>query len=167
MAKLSKTKLLALISQEVQNSLGFYSSDLATQRKDALKYYLGEPLGNETEGRSSVVSQDLLEVVEAILPSLMRMFTQQDKIVNFEATKPEDVPYAEQISDYCNYIFTKDNEGFNILHSMFKTALLQKNGFCKVYWKKSKGQKKESYKNLTEPEYQSLLVDDGYASSLI
>ena len=38
MARLTKTKLLALISQEIQNSLGFYSSDLATQRKNALKY---------------------------------------------------------------------------------------------------------------------------------
>jgi len=160
MAKLSKTKLLTLISQEVQNSLGFYSSELAEQRKDAIKYYLGEPIGNETEGRSSVVSQDLLEVVEAILPSLMRMFTQQDKVVNFEATQPQDVPYAEQISDYCNHIFTKDNNGFNILHSMFKTALLQKNGFCKVYWKTSKEQKKESYKNLTEAEYQALQIDN-------
>lgn len=160
MAKLSKTKLLSLISQEVQNSLGFYSSELATQRKEAIKYYLGEPFGNETEGRSSVVSQDLLEVVEAILPSLMRMFTQQDKIVNFDPTQPQDVPYAEQISDYCNHIFTKDNNGFSILHSMFKTALLQKNGFCKVYWKTSKGQKKESYKNLTEAEYQALLIDN-------
>nr|BAR32776.1 portal protein [uncultured Mediterranean phage uvMED] len=160
MAKLSKTKLLALVSQEVQNSLGFYSSELATQRKEAIKYYLGEPFGNETEGRSSVVSQDLLEVVEAILPSLMRMFTQQDKIVNFDPTQPQDVPYADQISDYCNHIFTKDNNGFNILHSMFKTALLQKNGFCKVYWKTSKGQKKESYKNLTEAEYQALLIDN-------
>jgi len=160
MAKLSKTKLLTLISQEVQNSLGFYSSELAEQRKDAIKYYLGEPIGNETEGRSSVVSQDLLEVVEAILPSLMRMFTQQDKVVNFEPTQPEDVPYAEQISDYCNHIFTKDNNGFNILHSMFKTALLQKNGFCKVYWKTSKEQKKESYKNLTEAEYQALQIDN-------
>ena len=159
MAKLSKTKLLTLISQEVQNSLGFYSSELAEQRKDAIKYYLGEPIGNETEGRSSVVSQDLLEVVEAILPSLMRMFTQQDKVVNFEPNQPEDVPYAEQISDYCNHIFTKDNNGFNILHSMFKTALLQKNGFCKVYWKTSKQQKKESYQNLTEPEYQALQID--------
>ncbi len=158
--KLTKTKLLALISQEVENSLGFYSSDLATQRKEALKYYLGEPYGNETEGRSSVVSQDLLEVVESIMPSLMRMFTQQDKIVHFEPTQPEDVPYAEQISDYCNYVFTKDNNGFEILYSMFKTALLQKNGFCKIYWKTSKEQKKESYKNLTEPEYQALLVDD-------
>ena len=160
MAKLSKSKLLSLISQEVQNSLGFYSSDLATSRKEALKYYLGEPMGNEVEGRSAVVSQDLLEVVEAILPSLMRMFTQQDKIVNFEPTQPDDVPYAEQISDYCNYIFTKENNGFDILYSMFKTALLQKNGFCKIYWKTSKEQKKESYKNLTEPEYQALLVDD-------
>ena len=160
MTKLSKSKLLSLISQEVQNSLGFYSSDLATSRKEALKYYLGEPMGNEVEGRSAVVSQDLLEVVESILPSLMRMFTQQDKIVNFEPTQPDDVPYAEQISDYCNYIFTKENNGFDILYSMFKTALLQKNGFCKIYWKTSKEQKKESYKNLTEPEYQALLVDD-------
>ena len=160
MARLTKTKLLALISQEIQNSLGFYSSDLATQRKNALKYYLGEPLGNEVEGRSSVVSQDILEVVESILPSLMRMFTQSDKVVNFEPTHPEDVPYAEQITDYCNFIFNHDNDGFGILQSMFKTALLQKNGFCKVYWKTSKEQKKERYKNLDETQYQALLIDD-------
>jgi len=160
MAKLSKTKLLAQISQEISSSLGFYSSDLSTQRKDALKYYLGEPLGNEVEGRSSVVSQDILEVVESMLPSLMRMFTQSDKMVNFDPQQAEDVPYAEQITDYCNFIFNRDNEGFNILHSMFKTALLQKNGFCKVYWKKSKKQKKESYKHLDETQYQTLLIDD-------
>lgn len=160
MAKLTKTKLLALISQEITNSLGFYSSDLAKQRENALKYYLGEPLGNEVEGRSSVVSQDLLEVVESMLPSLMRMFTQSDKMVNFDPQQPEDVPYAEQITDYCNFIFNKDNNGFEILHSMFKTALLQKNGFCKVYWKTTKEQKKESYKHLDETQYQALLIDD-------
>lgn len=160
MAKLSKTKLLSLISQEITNSLGFYSSDLAKQREDALKYYLGEPLGNEVEGRSSVVSQDLLEVVESMLPSLMRMFTQSDKMVNFEPQNAEDVPYAEQITDYCNFIFNRDNDGFSILHSMFKTALLQKNGFCKVYWKTSKQQKRETYKHLDETQYQALLIDD-------
>ena len=160
MAKLSKSKLLALISQEISSSLGFYDSDLSTQRKDALKYYLGEPLGNEEEGRSSVVSQDILEVVESMLPSLMRMFTQSDKMVNFEPQEAEDVPYAEQITDYCNFIFNRDNNGFEILHSMFKTALLQKNGFCKIYWKTSKEQKKESYKHLDEVQYQALLIDD-------
>lgn len=160
MAKLSKSKLLALISQEISSSLGFYDSDLSTQRKEALKYYLGEPLGNETEGRSSVVSQDILEVVESILPSLMRMFTQSDKMVNFEPQQAEDVPYADQISDYCNFIFNRDNNGFEILHSMFKTALLQKNGFCKIYWKTSKEQKKEHYEHLDETQYQALLIDE-------
>jgi len=43
---------------------------------------------------------------------------------------------------------------------MFKTALLQKNGFCKVYWKVSKEQKKERYRNLDETQYQALLIDD-------
>ena len=160
MAKLSKSKLLALISQEISSSLGFYDSDLSTQRKEALKYYLGEPLGNETEGRSSVVSQDILEVVESILPSLMRMFTQSDKMVNFEPQQAEDVPYSEQITDYCNFIFNRDNNGFEILHSMFKTALLQKNGFCKIYWKTSKDQKKEHYEHLDETQYQALLIDE-------
>jgi len=160
MARLSKQKLLSLISQEITGSLGFYASDLSKQRENALKYYLGEPLGNEVEGRSSVVSQDLLEVIESILPSLMRMFTQSDKVVNFEPMQPEDVPYAEQISDYCNFIFNHDNDGFGILQSMFKTALLQKNGFCKVYWKASKEQKKETYKNLDETQYQALQIDD-------
>jgi hypothetical protein len=160
MARLSKQKLLSLISQEISSSLGFYASDLSKQRENALKYYLGEPLGNEVEGRSSVVSQDLLEVIESILPSLMRMFTQSDKVVNFEPMQPEDVPYAEQITDYCNFIFNHDNDGFGILQSMFKTALLQKNGFCKVYWKVSKEQKKETYKNLDETQYQALLIDD-------
>jgi hypothetical protein len=159
MAKLSKQKLLALITSEIQNSLGFYSSKLSEQRQEALKYYLAEPLGNEVEGRSSVVSQDLLEVIESILPSIMRMFTQSDKMVNFEPTQSEDVQYAEQVADYCNHIFNKDNNGFAVLHSMFKTALLQKNGFCKVYWKTSKEQKKEKYNHIDEIQLQALELD--------
>ena len=159
MAKLTKSSLLSLVSQEISNSLGFYESDLSKQRKDALKYYLGEPIGNEISGRSSVVSQDLLEVVEAILPSLMRMFTQGDKIVNFDPTNEEDVEYADQVSDYCNYIFQKDNPGFSILYTLFKDALLSKNGFVKTYWKTRKSQKKEKYENLTEQELQALEMD--------
>ena len=43
MAKLTETKLLSLVSQEIQNSLGFYASELSSQRQNSLKYYLGEP----------------------------------------------------------------------------------------------------------------------------
>ena len=157
--KLTKQRLLALISQEITTSVGFYGSNLTEQRRNALKYYLGEPLGNEIEGQSQVRSQDMLEVVEAILPSMMRIFTQGESIVRFSPNGPEDVQYAEQSGDYINHIFNVDNNGYSILHTMFKDALISKNGFVKYYWKTSKEQKKEYYENLTEPEYQSLLAD--------
>ena len=157
--KLTKQRLLALISQEITTSVGFYGSNLTEQRRNALKYYLGEPLGNEIEGQSQVRSQDMLEVVEAILPSMMRIFTQGESIVRFSPNGPEDVEYAEQSGDYINHIFNVDNNGYSILHTMFKDALISKNGFVKYYWKTSKEQKKEYYENLTEPEYQSLLAD--------
>ena len=159
MAKKTDSELLQVISQEVQNSLGYYTSDLSEQRQQSLKYYLGEPYGNEVEGRSAVVTQELLETVESVLPSLMRMFTQSDRMVRFEATQPEDSRFAESISNYCNHIFNKDNDGFNILYDLFKTALLQKNGFCKIYWNPNKEQRKEQYQDLTEIEYNSLLLD--------
>jgi hypothetical protein len=157
--KLTKEKLKALISQEITNSLGYYGGQLSEQRRNALKYYLGEPLGNEVEGQSQVRSQDVLEVVESILPSMMRIFTQGESIVRFEPQGPEDVAYADQASDYINHIFMKDNNGYSILHTMFKDALISKNGFVKYYWKKDLEQKEESYENLTAAEYQSLLSD--------
>jgi hypothetical protein len=125
MAKKTDSELLQVISQEVQNSLGYYTSDLSEQRQQSLKYYLGEPYGNEVEGRSAVVTQELLETVESVLPSLMRMFTQSDRMVRFEPTQPEDSKFSESISNYCNHIFYKDNDGFSVLYDLFKTALLQ------------------------------------------
>ena len=157
--KLTKDRLKSLIGQEITNSLGFYGGELSEQRKNALKFYLGEPLGNEVEGQSQVRSQDVLEVVESILPSMMRIFTQGESIVRFEPTGPEDVAYAEQASDYINHVFMKDNNGYSILHTMFKDALISKNGFVKYYWKNDKEQKQESYENLSIAEYQALLAD--------
>lgn len=158
--KLTKERLKALIGQEINNSIGFYGGELSEQRKNALKFYLGEPLGNEVEGQSQVRSQDVLEVVESILPSMMRIFTQGESIVRFEPTGPEDVAYADQASDYINHVFMKDNNGYSILHTMFKDALISKNGFVKYYWKNDKEQKQESYENLSIAEYQALLADN-------
>ena len=158
--KLTKERLKALIGQEINNSIGFYGGELSEQRKNALKFYLGEPLGNEVEGQSQVRSQDVLEVVESILPSMMRIFTQGESIVRFEPTGPEDVAYADQASDYINHVFMKDNNGYSILHTLFKDALISKNGFVKYYWKNDKEQKQESYENLSITEYQALLADN-------
>lgn len=160
MAKMRNSELLALLGQQLENSIGFLEGNIASERRTAFKYYLGKPYGNEIEGRSQVVTQDVLEVVENILPSLLRIFTAGEQIVKFDPQGPEDQEMADQCTDYVNYIFMKDNPGFMILYTMFKDALLQKNGFVKHYYKEIEKEKKEEYENLTDMEYNSLLMDD-------
>ena len=158
MARMKESEVLALLGQLLENSIGFLEGTIGSERRTAFKYYLGKPYGNEIEGRSQVVTQDVLEVVENILPSLLRIFTAGEQIVKFDPQGPEDQQMADQCTDYVNYIFMKDNPGFMILYTMFKDALLQKNGFVKHYYKEIEKEIKEEYEGLTDTEYTSLLM---------
>ena len=159
MAKISDTELQSIINGEITNALGFLGGNLSSQRKKSVEYYLGEKLGTEIDGRSQVVSTDVADTVETILPNLLRIFTASDQVVRCEPVKAEDVALAEQATNYINYIFNKDNPGFSILYTWFKDALLEKNGIVKVFWDESQKVEQETYRNLNENEYQ-LLVDD-------
>tara|TARA_R110002020_G_scaffold259955_1_gene474118 strand:- start:2249 stop:4435 length:2187 start_codon:yes stop_codon:yes gene_type:complete len=159
MAKISDTELQSIINGEISNSLGFLGGNLSSQRKKSLEYYLGEKLGTEIDGRSQVVSTDVADTIETILPNLLRIFTASDNVVRCEPVKAEDVALAEQATNYINYIFNKDNPGFSILYTWFKDALLEKNGIVKVFWDESQKVGQETYKNLDDNEYQ-LLVND-------
>ena len=159
MAKISDTELQSIISGEITNALGFLGGNLSSQRKKSLEYYLGEKLGTEIDGRSQVVSTDVADTVETILPNLLRIFTASDNVVRCEPVKAEDVALAEQATNYINYVFNKDNPGFSILYTWFKDALLEKNGIVKVFWDESEKVEQETYKNLDDNEYQ-LLVND-------
>lgn len=45
----------------------------------------------------------------------------------------EDIPMAEQQTDYVNYIVQQKNPGFKVLYDAFKDALVRKSGFVKVF----------------------------------
>ena len=77
---------------------------------------------------------DVRDVVQAILPSLMRIFHGGSNVVEFVPIGPEDVPLAKQATDYCNYVFQNDNDGYSVLLSAFKDALIKKCGIVKFYW---------------------------------
>ena len=160
MAKVTELELKNIIGQEINNSMGYMGGNLSSQRKKSLEYYMGEPLGTEIDGRSQVVSTDVADTVETILPNLLKIFTASDQTVKCEPVKSEDVPLAEQATNYINYIFNKDNDGFSILYTWFKDALIEKNGIVKVYWDESKKVEQETYENLNEQEYQILVDND-------
>tara|TARA_R100000700_G_C3172367_1_gene146900 strand:- start:813 stop:2615 length:1803 start_codon:yes stop_codon:yes gene_type:complete len=81
-------------------------------------------------------------------------------MVEFEPEGPEDVQMAKQATDYVNYVFNRQNNGFKVLYDAFKDALISKTGIIKHYWEQKKDPVKESYRKLTDIEYQSILAND-------
>jgi hypothetical protein len=157
--KKSKQEILSVLSKEIHNASGYIGGELVARRKKSLEYYLGMPLGNEQEGRSQVVSNDVMDTVESLMPSLMKIFTSGDNVFQCEGVGPEDEEMARQASDYINHIFLKENNGFVSLYCAFKDALIQKNGILKVYWDNSNKTEREEYTRLTDDEFNDLVSD--------
>jgi hypothetical protein len=152
-------ELMSRIHQEINDSLG-YDGEISLQREEAIKYYYALPFGNEVDGRSQYVDSTVQDTIEWIKPSLMRVFASGDEMVKFTPHGPEDVANADQATDYVNYVFTKDNPGWEILYSWFHDALLQKNGIVKVWWDEYPEEKREEYRNLGDMEFQYLISND-------
>jgi hypothetical protein len=159
MAKMDDVEFQSVVRNEVEQALGNYDTEYSQDRIEAMDYYLGEPFGNEQPDRSQVVSTEVSDTVEHIMPSLMRIFTQSDEYVRFAPTGPEDVALAEQASDYANWVINTDNRGFEIVHNWFKDALILKNGVVKFYWDEKVDVETEEYEGLTETEMVMLVAD--------
>lgn len=157
---MTELELLSLVEAEEKRSLGYGNGELSADREKALDYYNAKPYGNEVEGRSQVVSSEVFSTVEWILPDMLKIFTSSDKAVEFTPERPEDEEKAQQATDTCNYIFYRQNQGFQVLYTFFKDALIQKNGYIKVWYEESDKRRKESYKGLTQFQLAGLLADD-------
>jgi len=149
----------SVVSREITESLNHFDTEYTQDRLDALDYYLGRPFGNEVEGRSSVVSTEVADVVEQIMPSMMRIFTGTDKVVRFAPRTEEDVEKAEQATDYVNFVLQNDNDYYRVLYNFIKDSLLFKIGVIKVAWDETDEIKQEVYEGLEESELALLLAN--------
>ncbi len=149
-------KLKSILGNHIENALGYLGGNLSESRKKSLEYYLGDKLGTEIDGRSQVVSTDVSDTIESILPNLLRIFTASDKVVKCEPVTAEDVPMADQATAYLNHVFYKENNGFQLLYNFFKDALIEKNGFLKIYWDESESVEFETYQNLSLEDKEAL-----------
>lgn len=164
MTRMSEDQLRAITDQEMRQAVGWFSGKLAAQRQKAMAYYLGQPTLDltppEVEGRSSVVSPDVRNTIESMLPQLMVKFAGSERVVEFEPQKPGDEQKAEQATDYVNHVLHTHNPGERIIYNWMKDALLSKNGIVKVWWDDRKEEKREEYRNLNDVELAQLMDDD-------
>ena len=158
--KYNDEEIISKIENEEQIAYGINDSALSAERAEAINYYLGEPFGNEIEGRSQVVSYDVQDTIESALPQLLKVFVSGDEVVNFEPKSPEDVEAADQETDYVNHIVMEKNNGFEIFYVWFKDALLSKNGYVKAYYEEEDEVEEEMYKGLTDQQLDMLASDD-------
>ena len=127
-------ELQGIVGKEIEDAIDYIDNWISPVRATATQYYRGEPFGNEEEGRSQVVSMDVRDTVQAIIPSLMRIFHSTERTVEYIPQGPEDIDAAKQATEYANYIINRDNNGFLHMHAAFKDALIRKAGILKCYW---------------------------------
>jgi hypothetical protein len=147
------------VFQAIEDAQTYIDSYIAPEREQAMSYYLANPFGNEEDGRSQVVLTEVRDTILAMLPSLLRIFTGGDKVLEFVPKGPEDVEVAQQATDMIDYIFMQENNGFRVLHDAMKDGLLLKTGV--LTWYKLDDEKVEyySYSNLSRDEASFILSD--------
>lgn len=162
---MSEEEFSGAVKAAITDAADYVDDDVAPDRERALKYYRGDLFGNEEEGRSQVVMTEVRDTILAMMPSLLRVFTSSERPVEFAPRRAEDVPMAEQATDYVSYVFNQDNPGFTILHSAFKDALKSKVGIFKWYTATKVDVREETYSGLDQAQV-AILQQDGSVSSL-
>jgi hypothetical protein len=155
--KLTDDDILAIIANEL--SMAEATSQTSQDLSVPLDYYLGNAVGNEQEGRSALVSTDVADAIEWIIPQVMKSFTQNNEVVIFDPTSPDDEKQAELESEFVYDILMKQNDGFILIHQFVKDALMQRNGILKVYYENNEEVTTESYSGLSEEQLQMLVAD--------
>jgi hypothetical protein len=159
--KMDEEELLHHLQVLEEDSSTFTWGRLGSDREKGMKEYYRMPYGTEEEGRSDIVTSEVQDTIEWILPDLLDIFVSTDKAVCFEPTEEKDVKGAEQATDACNYIFYKRNNGFLVLYTAFKDALMVKN--CAVHWRNEEKRVKTvvPVNGATEDEITMVLAESG------
>ena len=111
-----------------------------------------------TPGRSTIVSSDVMDTIEWMMPSLMRVFTAAQDIVVIQPVGGEDVSAAEQHQALINYQFNYKMEGFTKFYTWFKDALTYGLGVVKLTWETFYEKRPFSYDEMTEEEFTALSI---------
>lgn len=157
--KMSDDELLAEIAYRAVRVTDGSGQEIAYRQARALDNYLRRPIGNEEEGRSQVVSSDIFDTVEGILPNILKPFITSDRVVQFEPLGPHDTEKAEQETDYVNYIVTARNNAFLNLYTAAKAGLIYINAHVKYWWETSRRVKLEKYEGLDQMMF-AMISDD-------
>lgn len=151
MPKLSDDQIRAIIGKRLSRSLDGSDSELRSSRENALNFYYGRPLGNEVDGRAQVVSKDVRDAIQWMMPSLMRSLSGAE-VFKFDPIGPEDMEQCKQESEHVRSVIWKKNPGYLLMYDWIKDGLMQKVGYAHYYWEEKEKLRFDEYAGLTEDQ---------------
>lgn len=156
---MDESQFEAVVKAAIDDAENYIDDYIAPRRELSMSFYRGDALGNEEEGRSQVVMTEVRDTVQAMMPSLLRIFTASENAVEFAPRSPEDIAGAQQATDAVNYVFYSENPGFQILYNGIKDALVSKTGIFKWRAEEIKSITESDYTGIDAEQY-ALLVSD-------
>lgn len=150
---MNEKELCQIVDSMEINSIGRQDT-FATENQEAFKYFMGEPFGDEEEGRSKVVSTDVADVVEADMTSLARVFLGSGEVVEFipKSERPEDIEEARQKNIYIPYILKNCRHSFKKQHDWLKAIEIYKAGVLEYGIETIKKVQKKKWRGLSDIE---------------
>jgi len=160
--QLSETELGAIISSQISLAKDHDKSEREASRSKALDYYMGnmDKYVPPEPNRSKVVSRDVADTMGWMMPDIMRVFTASGQMAEAQPVGPEDTQWASEATDGMNYVFWKDNKGYEIVYAASWDALLIGNGIIKTYYDDTPVYTTSFHDGLTEDQVALLLQDE-------
>ncbi len=153
-------ELQPLVSNLITAAASYIDTEISPERAKATKYYNGEPFGNEEPGRSQFVVTEVRDGVQAVLPSILKVVFGAERVVEFRPKSEEDVPAAEQATDYVLHVFNEENPGFLHTLAVLKDGLIRKHGIFKWWWDDTSETRTYKLENVDQSQLELLAGDE-------
>lgn len=95
----------------------------------------------------------------SVLPSLIRIFASSENIVNFVPRDQSQVDMAKQATGDVLYTFWEENDGFLLLHNIFKDTLTEKVGVVKFGTTDDKEVRVKVFRNIPVEQLMAVMQD--------
>lgn len=127
--------LSSVIAGEIRQAKAYDRTELAGKRARAIDYLRG--VMSDTPPRpngSRQTDRTFADTVSWILPGVVRVFISADQMVQYTKVREENDDWARDASEYTNYTFLSENDGYRILYNATYDALTLGNGVVCSYW---------------------------------
>lgn len=164
--KVSDESLINLIDYGIQGSTGEWlnSSDMTLERQRSTYEYAGVATDHlAPQGVSSIVDTSTTETIEAYTAILSDLFLNNGKLARFVPydDSPGSFKHSRDASMITNYAIFKQNNGWELIQTWIKSALLWKNGIIRWDYVEGFDYEFEEYEKISQGQLDNLLAEEG------